>query len=258
MKRLKAVWLIINLKTLLITTLAVISTYLCRRYDFTADLPLTLITIAVVFPIVFSIGGAYKRREAALDDYGSIKAHGRALYFAARDWLPDSGPELGKEIKTRLHEVLDACRHLFSNPVAQMAENEKAVYAAFSRLSLFIKTLRQKGLASGECSRSNQYMSKMLLAFESVKHIYQYRTPRSLRAYSDVFIILLPIIYGPHFAQISKDSSYGLAYLMPILLSVILVSLDNIQEHLEDPFDQIGEDDVTINVEKFIANLDET
>jgi len=137
-----------------------------------------------------------------------------------------------------------------------MEENEKAVYKNFSKLSHFIKGLRDKGLASGEVSRCNQYLSKMLIAFESVKHIYQYRTPRTLRAYSDIFIVALPILYGPYFAGISGDYAKGLAYVMPILLSVILVSLDNIQDHLENPFDQIGDDDVMINAEKFVSRLD--
>jgi len=39
-------------------------------------------------------------------------------------------------------------------------------------------------------------------------------------------------------------------------LSLILVSLDNIQDHLENPFDQIGEDDVAINAEKFVQRLE--
>jgi hypothetical protein len=43
---------------------------------------------------------------------------------------------------------------------------------------------------------------------------------------------------------------------MPVLLTVIPVSLDNIQEHLENPFDQVGEDDVSINAEKFVARLE--
>ena len=42
---------------------------------------------------------------------------------------------------------------------------------------------------------------------------------------------------------------------MPILFTTILVSLDNIQEHLENPFDQIGKDDITINAEKFVEQL---
>ena len=49
--------------------------------------------------------------------------------------------------------------------------------------------------------------------------------------------------------------SHGLEYITPVLLTMILVSLENIQEHLENPFDQVGEDDIKFNVEKFIANL---
>jgi len=46
-----------------------------------------------------------------------------------------------------------------------------------------------------------------------------------------------------------------LIYVMPVLFAIILVGLDNIQDHLEDPFDQVGEDDITINVDKFVAML---
>lgn len=49
--------------------------------------------------------------------------------------------------------------------------------------------------------------------------------------------------------------SWGLEFVIPILLTMILVSLQNIQEHLENPFDQIGEDDIKFNVEKFIERL---
>jgi hypothetical protein len=33
------------------------------------------------------------------------------------------------------------------------------------------------------------------------------------------------------------------------------VTLDNIQEHLENPFDQVGEDDIKLNVEEFLGRL---
>ena len=35
-----------------------------------------------------------------------------------------------------------------------------------------------------------------------------------------------------------------------------LKSLDNIQEHLESPFDQIGEDDIFIHAERFVERLE--
>jgi predicted membrane chloride channel (bestrophin family) len=37
---------------------------------------------------------------------------------------------------------------------------------------------------------------------------------------------------------------------MPVLYSFILVSLDNIQDHLENPFDEIGEDDIVIDADE--------
>lgn len=189
------------LKTLVITALAVISTYLCRRYGVIANFPLTLIATAVVFPVVFSIGGAYKRRENALDEYGSIKANGRAIYFAARDWMPDPSAESLQKSRDLLGGLLESRRRMFSEPVPQMRQNEEAVYRDFSRLSKYIKEeLRDKGLASGEVSRCNQYLNKMFIAFENIKHIYQYRTPQTLRAFSDFFVTILPPLYGPYFA----------------------------------------------------------
>ena len=257
MKKLKRIFIIINRKTVIITLLAVGSTFLCRTYHFTADFPMTLIATAVVFPIVFSIGGAYKRRENALTKYSSIKAHGRAIYFASRDWLEATTPELQQKCKDLLSALLIDCRTLFARPIDEMPANEEKVYRQFSRLSRFVKEdLRQKGLPSGECSRCNQFVSKMLIAFEDIKHIYQYRTPRTLRAFSSFFVSVLPVLYGPYFAAKAEGYASGLAYVMPILFTVVLVSLDNIQEHLENPFDQIGEDDIVINAEKFIARLD--
>ncbi|MEP1489868.1 MAG: hypothetical protein ABJK28_15720 [Algibacter sp.] len=252
----KRAFLIINFKTLLITGLSIASTAFCLHFHIKADFPLTLISTAIIFPIVFSIGGAYKRREVALDEYGSIKAHGRALYFAVSHWLENPPKELKTEVKTHLENLLNSCTEVFTNPVENLEETEKGVYQNFNNLSVFIKSLRSHGLPSGEASRSNQFLSKMMISFERIKHIYQYRTPRTLRTYSDIFIVILPIVYGPHFAENVTSYNYGLQYAVPILFSVILVALDNIQSHLENPFDQQGEDDVHINVEKFIRNLE--
>jgi len=256
MKSIKRIFLIINLKTLIVTALAVGSTYLCMPLDFRADFPATLITTAIVFPIVFSIGGAYKRREVALGEYGNLKSHGRAIYFATRDWLESPSEETLNKSRTLLTELLTSCRKLFSEPVKDMRENEGDVYESFSKLSRFIREdLRGNGLAGGEVSRCNQFLSKMFIAFEDIKHIYQYRTPRTLRAFSDFFITILPPLYGPYFAYIAQDYPFELTYVMPALFAVILVALDSIQDHLENPFDQVGEDDVEINVEEFRARL---
>ena len=256
MKRvLTSIGSIVNGQTVITVILAITSTAICRSQGWFAEFPLTLMGTAVIFPIVFSIGGAYKRREAALDDYGAIKAHGRAIHFATRDWFEDTDTELQDEGRELLFDLLDSMRTMFHRPVSELEQNEPAVYSAFSNLSVFINSMRGRGLPSGEASRCNQFLSKMMISYEHIKHVYQYRTPLTLRAYSKVFISVLPVLYGPYFAAISQEYSKGFAYVMPVLLSVILVSLDNIQEHLENPFDQIGEDDLFINAEKFRDRL---
>jgi len=255
-KRLKTITLLINIKAIVIALLAAVSTYLCLYWNISANFPLTLIATAVVFPIVFSINSAYKRRELALDDYASLKSHGRAVYFATRDWLEETDPARLERCRDLLGNLLRSTREMFGAPRSEMHEREERVYSCFSELSLFIRDdLRRAGLATGEVSRCNQYLSKMVLAFEQIKHVYQYRTPRTLRAFSDFFITVLPPLYGPYFAYLARDFSNGLVYVMPVLFAVILVSLDNIQSHLENPFDQIGQDDVMINAEKFTERL---
>lgn len=254
--RFTRIGLIVSWNSLAVAVLAIFATWASLKLNLVADYPLTIISTAVIFPIVFSIGHAYKRRENALDDYGSIKAHGRAIYFAARDWLPDHDDDRIQHLERILADLLHACRDMFKGSLEEMPANERRVYAAFSELSEFVKRMRGEGLASGECSRCNQYISKMIVAFESVKHIYQYRTPRSLRAFSDFFIVILPLIYGPYFAhQAIEYEAAILTYVMPVLFAIILTGLDNIQQHLEDPFDQIGPDDVSINAEKFVELL---
>ena len=248
--------LIVNLQTVIISLLAVISTAICIHYKYEAEFPLTLVATSIIFPIVFSIGCAYKRREAALKEYAAIKGYLRAIFFVSRDWIDHPKPENVTKMNTIIFDFFNNLRTMFTSPKEQLIENEKLVYDSFSDFSLYIKhELRGEGLSAGECSRTNQYLQKMMVSFESIKHIYQYRTPRTLRAFSSLFIKVLPILYGPYFAFKAEEMSWGLEFVIPILLTMILVSLENIQEHLENPFDQIGEDDIKFNVEKFVERL---
>jgi predicted membrane chloride channel (bestrophin family) len=256
LKSLRSFIQIFNLTTLIITFLSMLSTYLCMKYGITADLPQTVIGIAVVFPIVFSIGSAFQRRENALKDYSNLKAHSRSIYLSVRDWFEDDNQEQLEEVKLILHKLLISIRVCLSVKKKERNKKEPDVYHNFSDLSLFIKKLRERGMVPGELSRVNQYLSKMIEAFESLKHVAQYRTPITLRAYSRIFIFLTPIIYAPYFAYVGRDINFFLAMITPFLMSVVLVGLDNIQDDLEKPFDQIGEDDIFIHAERLVKSFD--
>jgi hypothetical protein len=255
MKRvLRSFFLIINYKTLIITTLSVISTYLCYHYGLTANFPDMLVGVAIVFPVVFSIGSAYNRRELALQRLADFKGHAIAIYYATRDWTADKDNDLPNRVRTIVNELTILMRTMFtSDHESEWSENEQKVYSLFSNLSKLSMEMRSHGVQSGEISRVSQYVSKMIIAFDNLKIIHTYRTPITLRAYSKVFIYVFPIIYGPYFAHKFEDFSAGLEYVMPVLYSFILVSLDNIQDHLEHPFDEVGEDDIRIEVKEITS-----
>jgi len=256
LKSLKSFIQIFNLKSVIVTVLSVLATYLCVHFGIVADLPQTVIGIAVVFPIVFSIGSAFQRRENALKDYSNLKAHGRSIYLSARDWFEDDDPSQLEEAKMIIQKLFISIRTFLSGRKKDRQKNEEIVYENFSELSVFIKKLRIRGMQAGELSRVNQYFSKMVEGFESMKHVAQYRTPVTLRAYSRIFIILTPIIYAPYFAFVGRNINIYLTMVTPILMSLVLVGLDNIQDDLEKPFDQVGEDDIFLHVEKFVKSFD--
>ena len=159
-------------------------------------------------------------------------------------------------MKSSLVGIYAAVKNLFTSGSKNAAENDSTINQTITALSKLILRFRDLGLPSGELSRANQYISKIEVAVENMKAIYYYRTPITLRAYSRVFIYSFPVMYGPYFVHVSQQYSHGLEYMMPIVFSFILVSLDNIQEHLENPFDQIGEDDIKFDVDAFSKMID--
>ncbi len=246
--------LIINWKTYLLTGMSVLCTYLCFTFGLTAKFPDMLVGVAIVFPVVFSISSAYNRRETALQRWADFRGHAIAIFYAVRDWPTDKNKELPKRVRDLTSDMVHRTKELLTSDRSSWAKREEEFYELFSKLSEITMELRAHGVQSGEISRVSQYLSKMVIAFDNLKIIYQYRTPITLRTYSKVFIYVFPVIYGPYFASTFHDFSASLEYVMPILYSFILVSLDNIQDHLEDPFDQVGEDDINIDANE-ISNV---
>lgn len=248
MRILKSLALIINYKTMIITVLAMISSYICFHLNLTAKFPDMLVGVAIVFPVVFSIGAAFNRRETALQRLSDFKGHSVAIFYATRDWTASKDNNLPERTRALIGQMITLMKTMFkSKEESHWKENERKMYDLFSQLSQLTMELRNYGVQSGEISRVSQYVSKIIIAFDNMKIIHDYRTPVTLRSYSKFFIYIFPIVYGPYFASTFHDYSAHLEYVMPVLYSFILVSLDNIQDHLENPFDDVGEDDIHID-----------
>ncbi len=246
----KSFFQIINYKTVVTSAISLAAAYLCNKYHIRAEFPLYLISIAIVFPIVFSIDSAYKRREYALQQYADLKAHALSFYYGVREWVQPNKAGLADEIKNELDELFNLMSSNFLLEPEEAKKTEHEIYHRFSKLSAWVAKFKEYGSAGSENSRLHQYVSKMLVSYGTMKNVFYYRTPITLRAYSKIFIYFFPLLYGPYSASTFEDYSHGIAYVIAVLYSVILVSLDNLQEHLENPFDQVGEDDIKFEVDE--------
>ncbi len=247
MQTLKQFSKIIDYHTGLVTLLALVVVFLCRQLDFLVELPTTLIGIAVVFPLVFSINSAYKRREDALRAFASLKAHGVALLFAHREW-PEDATDHVERAGALLHGLLTAVSHHFTTNGHDQSQSKQQIYAIFADFSRSHEQLRAAGVPANEISRANQYLRQLIIDFEQMNNIASYRTPLALRAYSRLFLNLFPLLFGPYFANIAYPEHPIAGYIVAVIYSLVLVSLDNIQDDLENPFDGVGADDLRLDV----------
>jgi len=238
---------LLNWQTAMVILLSVVATYLCITFDIVIELPTGLIGIAIVFPIVFSINAAYRRREEALRAFASLKAHAVALFYAHRDWVPNNSSEHQKRIKELIKSLMKSIRKSFISDAEKEADFQQ-IYKVFSQMSDSMEKLRAAQVSGSEISRANQYLRSIIIEYERMRNIFVYRTPTALRAYSQVFLNAFPILFAPYFADLSDKHFFSLGFLVAAFYSLVLVSLDNIQEELENPFDEVGVDDVDLNV----------
>lgn len=237
---------VFDVHVLAITAMAVAATWLSIRWGVRADLPSELIAVAVVFPIVFSINAAYKRREDALRSLAAVRAFVATFWMAHRDAVPNGATEhapraaqIGRGLYTALSRALRRAR---ADRTAAFAE----VKGYCSQASGSLERLRAAGLAATEVGSLTAGLNRAMVEIEVLRALIDYRTPASLRAHSKIFLNLLPILYAPLYAHIAAEAGAAYGYAVAVAFAVVLVGLDNIQDGLEHPFDDRGGDDVRL------------
>jgi predicted membrane chloride channel (bestrophin family) len=236
--------------SVLIIMLSVLATQVCVWLGWSGDLPQPLVATAVIFPIAFSINAAYSRRAEALGCQSSIAANAAMLFFAHRDWDKGANEAHAERIRQLILRLLAAIRAFLSaRPTAD--SGVLGIYGIFSEFSRSIEQLRDAGLAPTEVSNANQCLRSIIQDVERLRRILLYPTPRSLYDFTKIFLFGVPILMGPYFAFLAGKHGIGIGLFVAVMYSLILLSLDHVQEQLENPFDGVGTDDVSLDPDKF-------
>lgn len=87
----------------------------------------------------------------------------------------------------------------------------------------------------------------MCHSFERLRVIREYRSPRTIRSFTKVFIFIMPIVLSPYYVHMGyRSENTWSPYYIAVLSTFIFGTLQGVQDVLDDPFDGISEDDINL------------
>ena len=231
--------IIINFRSLITFFLSIAVTYLAYEFKVVYNIDLTLMSIAIIFPLVFTIRGAFRRREKALEHLSRFKA---GLKTVENYMLYSS--QLNEEGKNQAVENIKKINHSLYLHLTTLSEDTSDLDASINHLIEFIKN-NGEFIPKGCKEKIFRFLRDVIESSDNLVAIHAHRTPISLKAYCLIFIYIFPVIYTPTIInKIGVDNPSWLTFFIVMLSEFILISLYNIQDQMEYPFDDEGLDDI--------------
>lgn len=216
-------------------------TFLALKFNISFNVDLTLLSIAIIFPLVFTIRGSFRRREKALEHLSEFVSSIKTVRYL----LVSSG-ELSAEKKKEASEILFEINEKTLEHLTKKDNDIKSLDEISHKVYIFV--LEKDNLVPNKIKdRVFKYARDMHESIENLHGIHSHRTPISLMAYCEIFIYLFPVIYAPTIIyNLGVRDGDWIAYLIILITQFTLISLYNIQNQLEYPFDNVGMDDINL------------
>ncbi|MFK7831613.1 MAG: hypothetical protein AB8B57_17710 [Congregibacter sp.] len=236
----------IDAKTLLLCAICLIVTHLSFRFDIAYDLNITLFSIAVVFPLVFTIREAFKRRDSALKFLSLFKASMASVHYCFEQ-CKKLNDQQHAEVTAQLEKVSDLFFEALNSQdsVKTIETTGRHAEAAVNEIFHFIQR-NNDAISSGLTLKIIRFVQDVNESIENTISLKMHGTPISMRAYCLVFVFLFPFVFAPTIVYHLPDTPAAVSYGLAILHGFVLISLYNVQTQMENPFDQVGLDDIKL------------
>jgi len=239
---------ILDHKTGTVLLLCLAITYACYTFSLSYNLNITLFSIAVIFPLVFTIREAFKKRDSVIKLLSRFKASLNATYYCFAN-----NNKLSEEAKREVAEHLNCVSRIFLDALQGSDFNQQAVRDKLNDVFEFVNDHRSV-ISSGVALKIIRFLKDVDESMENTVGLKLHGTPISLRAYCLVFIYVFPFIFIPTLINDLNASAPVLVYALAMIHGFILISLYNVQDAMEDPFDQVGLDDIKLEEFHFEKN----
>jgi len=219
--------------------------YLAFTYNISYHVDLTLLSIAIIFPLVFNIRGSFRRREKALEHLSQFRSSLKTIHY-----FFNSSTKLNKEDKQEIDTILLEISNTTLNHLSKRDYVTKDLDSSIQKIYGFIVT-KDTLISRGLKDKIFRYLNGLHDSVENLHAIHVHRTPISLKAYCEFFIYAFPIIYVPAMIyNVGLESPKWITFVIVLFSEFILISLFNIQDHMEYPFDKVGLDDIKLEIFK--------
>jgi hypothetical protein len=239
---------IINIRTFQVLLICLITSFLVLQYDIEYNYDLTVISIAIIFPLVFTIRAAFRRREKALEHMSRFRASLLIVHYSFQRCK-----KLDDQKKAAIRSTLAAISSSLIDLLTKKSRDEGELRNNLNGVFEFIQNNKEE-VGGGEAMKIFRFMKDVHTTVENLVAIDTHRTPISLRAYCRIFIYFFPLIYTPALLhRLEHSSPAWVVYTLSAITGFILISLFNVQDEMEHPFDQHGLDDIRLSEFKFIG-----
>ena len=229
-----------NLRTLITVLICLTSTSITLWYDLKLHQTTMLIGLLLVFPLVKSFQFAFKRRERSLE---YLSGHRGAL-IAIHHFFQHT-KKLQPEYKAiGLNLVVNSSEALLSNLNCGKPAREE-VFKQLDEISLFMM-LHEEEISAKTSTLVIRALKEVYIGTTFLLSMGTHRTILILRVFAQVFIGLFSLIQAPTLNYSFENSPISI-YLATVVTGLILTTLVNVQEQLENPFDQNGYDDIKLD-----------
>ena len=220
-------------------------TFLAFKFNLNFYVDLTMLSIAIIFPLVFTIRGSFRRREKALQHLSKFRSALKTVHYFVM-----SNQELSEDSKKEMTGILVNISEQTMDQLKNNDDNTRDLDEIIDKVLKFI-VANDETVSKNLKDRTFRYMKDLHESIENLHAINTHRTPISLKAYCLVFIYIFPLIYAPTIINdVGLENNQGITYFIVLLTEFILISLYNIQDQLEYPFDDIGLDDINLDAFK--------
>jgi len=237
---------VLNFRTLIALVIALVTLWVSYIFGFSYNIDLTLLSIAVIFPLVFNIRGSFKRRERALEYLSRFRSALLTMNYYFRN-----SSKLTENDKKEITSILLEISRELTIHLGRTDYDTKDIDGSVQKVFDFI-TDKDELISARYKVRIFSFLNDLHGSIENLHAIHIHRTIVSLKAYCEYSIYVFPFIYSPTIIyHVGMDTSKWIAFFTVLFTEFILISLFNIQDQMEYPFDKVGMDDIKLETFKF-------